>query len=89
MLGILISVLSGVIGTVAKGGASKAIAGGLAGALLNGTGPLIDMFSTGVVNGAGPQVQALGYAVGQAVIGGLVGYVVTWLAPKNAEPKKA
>lgn len=84
-MGILLSILTGVIGTVAKGSASKAIAGGVAGAILNGTGPLIDAFSTGLVAGAGPQVEALGFAIGQAVIGGLVGYAITWLAPKNKE----
>lgn len=85
----MLGILTGIIGMVAKGAAAKAIGGGIGGAIVGGAGPLLDVFSTGLVTGAGPQVQALGYAVGQAVIGGLVGYVITWLAPKNAEKKIA
>lgn len=82
----MISILTTILGVVAKGRASKAIAGGLAGALINGAGPLIDAFSQGVFTGAEPAVAQLGVAVGQFVIGGAVGWVLTWLAPAN-EPK--
>lgn len=79
----MITILSSIIGIVARGSASKAIAGSLSGAILTGSGPLLDVFSKGLVAGAGPQIEALGFALGQAVIGGLVGYVISWLAPAN------
>jgi hypothetical protein len=82
-MGFLIPILTSVLGTVAKGAASKAIGGALAGAVINSSGPLLDVFSTGVVAGAKPAVGQLGAALGQAIIGGAIGYVTVWLAPAN------
>ncbi len=83
----MIALLTAIIGIVAKGAAAKAIAGGLGGAIVAGSGPLIGMFSQGFVQGFGPALTQLGLALGQTLAGFLVGYVITWLSPKNAEPK--
>lgn len=86
----MLGILSAIIGVVAKGKAAKAIAGGLSGAIatqLTSDNPLVGAFWTGVTTGALPSVQEAGVMVGQVVIGGIIGYGVTWLAPKNAVAK--
>lgn len=85
MLGAIIPILSSVIGVVAKGKAAKAIAGGAGGVILTAGGPVLEMLQNGFVQGLGPSVEQLGVAVGQAVGGFVVGYLITWIAPANKE----
>lgn len=79
----MIGILTAVLGTVAKGAAAKAIGGALGGALATQLGPLADVFAGGVVTGATPAVGSLGALAGELIIGGTVGYLVTWLSPAN------
>lgn len=81
----MIPFLTSVIGLIAKGKAAKAIASGAGGVILTAGGPVLDMLQAGFVKGIGPSVEELGVAVGQAVGGFVVGYIITWLAPKNAD----
>lgn len=81
------TILTSVIGMVAKGTAAKARAGGVAGAVLMGFDPVIQAFEKGFATGALPQVEELGLIIGQALVGWLLGYVTVWFAPKNADPK--
>lgn len=80
--------LGTILATVFSKAAAKAIGGGLAGAVLNGSGPMIDLFSKGLVAGAGPQIEQLGYVLGNVVLGYIVGFAVTWISPKNSEMVK-
>ena len=82
----MFSILTAVIGVVARGAAAKAIGGALGGAIATQLGPLANVFAGGVVTGATPAIGSLGALVGQLVIGGAVGYAVTWLSPAN-KPK--
>lgn len=77
------SILTGIIGKVAKGKAAKAIAAGAGGAILTAGEPIADAFVTGFTTGALPQIEQLGSILGSAVAGYVVGYVITWFAPKN------
>lgn len=79
----MIPFLTSIIGVIAKGKAAKAIAGGAGGVILSAGGPVLEMLQAGFVQGIGPSIEQIGVAVGQAVGGFLVGYVVTWLAPAN------
>lgn len=79
----MIKFLTAVIGTVAKGSAAKAIAGG-ASTLIVGFEPLREVFLTNVVSGLEPAVAQLGAAIGAAIASYTIGHVITWLAPKNA-----
>lgn len=79
----MISILSTIIGVVAKGAASKAIGGAIGGAIATQAGPLVDVFAGGVLTGATPAIGQAGELLGQLVIGGAVAYAVTWLAPAN------
>ena len=79
----MFSILTSIIGVVARGAASKAIAGGIGGAIATQAGPLVDVFAGGVVTGATPAVGQVGLLLGQVVIGGAISYAITWLAPKN------
>ena len=81
MLGILTSIL----GVVAKGKAAKAIAGGLGGVVLMAGEPMVNAIGEGFAAGALPHLTTLGTVLGNAIVGGLVGYVTVWLAPKNKE----
>ena len=79
----MIPIITSIIGIVARGAASKAIAGGIGGAIATQAGPLVDVFAGGIVTGATPAIAQLGTLIGQLVIGGAVSYAVTWLAPAN------
>lgn len=77
------TILTGVIGTVARGAFAKAIAGSVAGAVATQAGPLVDVFAGGVITGATPAVGSVGQMVGELVIGGAIGWILTYFAPKN------
>ena len=79
----MLGLLTTIIGVVARGTAAKAIAGGVAGTLLMAAEPALRSFQSGFATGVGNSVEELGLAVGQLVAGFIVGYVVTWLSPKN------
>lgn len=79
-------VLTSIIGVVARGTVAKAIAGAMGGALASQLGPITNVFAGGVVMGATPAVGSLGRLVGEVVIGGAIGYFVTYFAPAN-KPK--
>lgn len=81
----MLGILTAIIGVVAKGKAAKALAGGAAGVVLTAGEPLINALSGGFVEGGLPAVHDLGVVLGQAVIGGLVGYLTVWLAPANKQ----
>lgn len=81
----MLAILTSIIGIVARGRAAKAIAGGMAGVVLTAGEPFLDAFTKGFAAGGVPAVHDLGVVVGQALIGGLVGYLAVWLAPKNKE----
>lgn len=83
----MFAILTSIIGIVAKGKAAKAIAGGMAGIVLSAGAPFLDAFTQGFAAGGVPAVRDLGAVVGQALIGGLVGYLTVYLAPKNADAK--
>lgn len=80
----MIPILTGIIGLVAKGAASKAIAGGLGGLIIAASGPAVTSFQSGFSTGLGTSVEQLGLTLGQLIGGFIVGYVITWLSPKNA-----
>ena len=84
----MLAIITTILGVVAKGKAAKAIAGGLAGAVLTAGQPLVDTFANGFVSGGLPAVGELGTLLGQLVIGGAVGYLTVWLAPANKEVVK-
>ena len=78
--------LTAVIGIVARGKAAKAIAGTVSGAIatqLANDNSLVSAFVNGVTTGALPKVTELGVMVGEVAIGGLIGWILTWFAPKN------
>ena len=79
------SILTSVIGKVAFGAAAKARAGGVAGAILMGTTPIIEAFEKGFGTGALPKIEELGVIVGSALAGWIVGYIGVYFAPKNAD----
>lgn len=78
---MLVRALTAIIGVVARGPAAKAIAGGLGTALLPIGNTLVEGFSAGLM----PSFEQIGLTIGQAAGAFVVGYVVTWLSPKNAE----
>lgn len=80
----MLSILTTIIGVIAKGPAAKARAGSLAGAILTGAQPVIDAFADGFAAGAIPPVEQLGAALGSLIVGGVVGYIITWVSPANA-----
>ena len=85
MLG-LIPLLTTVIGAVTRSGPkAKANAGALAGTGAVMLAPLITPFIDGLTEGAAGPIQQLGFVLGASVIGGGIGWVVTWLSPKNAD----
>jgi hypothetical protein len=86
----IVPILTAVIGLVAKGPAAKARAGAVAGAITSqvfSDNTLVQAFWGGVTTGALPSVQQFGVMVGQVVIGGVIGYAMTWVSPPNG-PKK-
>jgi hypothetical protein len=82
MIGAL---LTTAIGLVAKGVAAKARAGGVATAVVAVGGPVVDMLHKGFVEGIAPSIEQVGLLAGQAVGAFIIGYAVTWFAPKNKE----
>jgi len=76
-------ILGTIFGAIKNGaltkGAWKAHAAGAAGAILTTLQPALDACGSALQGGAGD----IGADVGRAVVGYLVAYVVTWLAPKN------
>lgn len=80
----MLGVLTAIIGVVAKGKASKAIAGAILPAVAGAfVGPeVLGSFQSGVGEGLTPAAYSLGVALGGVVAGG-INYAVTWLAPKN------
>ena len=74
----MVTLLTSVIGLLAKGKAAKAIAGGIGAAILPG-------LSAGFNQGVGSSFEELGLALGQMVGAFVVGYLVTWIAPKNKD----
>ncbi len=94
MWSVLIRIGTAAVGLVSRangGPNSKARAGGFVGALPGivdvvrevSQGELGAAFWTGLVSGAAPQVEQLGALVGQVVIGGVIGWGITWLAAAN------
>jgi hypothetical protein len=81
----MLTLLTSVIGIFAKGRAAKAIAGGLGGLIITAIGPATKSFQSGFGQGIGTSVEELGLVAGQIVGGFIVGYVITWLAPKNED----
>ena len=89
-MGILVPILTSVIGTVAKGPNAKARAGAVAGGALLAIEPVVNAFMTGFGKGALPQIEQLGVIVGTAVAGAIIGYITVWLSPANGpKPPKA
>lgn len=84
----MLTILTGIIGVVARGTVAKAVGGALGGAFATQLGPLANVFAGGAVTGATPAIENLGVLAGQLIIGGAVGYATTWLAPKNKEVPK-
>lgn len=83
----MLAILTSILGVVAKGKAAKAIAGGVGGIILMAGEPMVTAIGEGFATGALPHLTTLGTLLGNAVVGGLVGYATVWLAPKNAEAK--
>lgn len=83
----MLGVLTTIIGTVARGKAAKAIAGGTATTLVTIGGPVVEMLQKGFIEGVGPSIEQIGVIAGQGLGAFLVGYAMTWLAPKNAVVK--
>ena len=81
----MFTLLTGLIGIVAKGRAAKAIAGGLATLGMAAFEPALKSFQQGLGAGLGSSTEELGMVAGQLIGGFLVGYVITWLAPANKE----
>ena len=76
----MLSVLTAIIGTFARGRAAKAIAGGVGAALY----PSGERFVEGLSSGLGDHAFTLGQMTGDG-IGGVVVAAVIWLAPKNKD----
>ena len=79
----MITILTGLVGLVAKGRAAKAIAGGLGTLGMAAFEPAIKSFNEGLGAGLGTSTEQLGLTIGQLIGGFIVGYVITWLAPAN------
>lgn len=84
----MIPILTSIIGLVARGSVAKAIAGGVASSAVMAAEPLLTAFQMGLISGAGDSVEQLGVAVGRAIAGFIVGYVITWLSPANTPKDK-
>jgi hypothetical protein len=80
----IISILSTVIGVVARGKSAKAIGGAIPGVLVGIlAGPeMMDAFGAGFAEGATPAAHMLGQALGGVLLGA-VNFAFAWLAPKN------
>jgi len=81
----MITLLTSIIGIVAKGRAAKAIAGGVGTLAITALEPAIKSFQQGFGSGIGSSVEEVGLVVGQLVGGFAVGYILTWLAPSNKD----
>lgn len=84
----MLAILTSIIGVIAKGKAAKAIAGGLGGVILMAGEPMVNAIGEGFAKGALPHLTTLGVVLGNAVVGGLVGYITVWLAPANKPATK-
>lgn len=84
MLGTM---LTSIIGLVAKGKAAKAIGGSIG--TLTGLAAFepVQVFLSGIMEGMTPGLQDAGSMLGAAMVSMAVGYVMTWFAPKNAPEK--
>lgn len=80
----MITLLTTIIGIVAKGKAAKAIAGGISGTIIMAAEPALKSFQGGFAQGIGSSVEEVGLVVGQLVAGFLTGYIITYLSPPNA-----
>jgi hypothetical protein len=74
----MIKIATMIAEAVFRGPTAKARAGAA-------TGVLISAFESGLLQGAGGSVEELGFAIGQVVIGGAVGYILTWLPANKAK----
>ena len=75
------AILTGIIGTVARGAAAKAIASGVGGALVGSQLPTV--FIDGLLSGLTPEVRNAGVVIGGTIIGGAINAFLTYWAPKN------
>ena len=76
-------ILGTIFGAIKNGaltkGAWKAHAGGFAGAILTTLQPALDTCGGALQSGAGD----IGADIGRAVVAYLIGFAITWIAPKN------
>lgn len=79
----MVTILTSILGLVAKGKVAKAIGGGISGTVLMAVEPALKSFQGGFAQGVGSSVEELGLVAGQLVAGFVTGYVITWLSPAN------
>lgn len=76
--------LTAIIGLVAKGKASKAIAATVGGALsVPVVQPIADALFDGILSGAVPEVRKAGVVIGATVAVMATNWILTWFAPAN------
>lgn len=82
----IVSILSAVVGVVARGKSAKAIGSAIPGVVVGAlAGPeMLDAFGTGFAEGAAPAAHMAGQALGALVLG-VANYAFAWLAPKNKD----
>lgn len=91
MLAFLSKIITPVIGIVARGKAAKAIGAGIGGAVTtvivgnDVIGKVWEALAGGATEALVPQAHDLGFALAQAAAGYVVGHVIAWFAPANAE----
>ncbi len=76
----MLSFITSVVGTFARGRAAKAVAAGVGGAFA----PTLTRLGEGIVAGLGDQLFTVGQMIGDG-IGGLLIAGLVWIAPKNKE----
>lgn len=80
--------LTAIIGTIAKGKASKAIAATVGGALsIPVVQPLADALFDGLLSGAVPEVKKAGTVIGATLAIMATNWILTWFAPANKPAK--
>lgn len=82
---LAIPVLTKVIGLIAKGRNSKAITGGVGGAVTGAALPFVDIFYTAFIEGLTPSIEQFGILLGATVGGWLFNKALVWLFPANKE----